>query len=230
MSELFIELLSEEIPSSLQKDAREKIKKNIEEGLLRKEIKFTLSKSYSTPKRLVFYITGISDKIEHKAKILKGPKVEAPQNAIDGFIKSNKLNKNDIYKKKIEKGEFYFANIKPEKIDVLDELKLIIPDVLQNYSWKKSMKWSDYDLSWGRPLRSIIALFNKKLIKFNFFHLRSDNFTFIETPKGEKIKKVNNFSSYLNVLKTDNIILDHINKNTFWQFLANIHNNNFNSF
>ena len=209
MSELFIELLSEEIPSTLQKDAREKIKRNFEEILIKKEIKFSSSKSYSTPKRLVLLIAGIPDKIKHKKKLLKGPKVEAPQVALDGFIKSNKIIKKDIFKKKIEKGEFYFANIEPEEIDVLEELKLIIPNVLQSYAWKKSMKWSDHDLSWGRPLRSIISLFNKKLIEFNFFHLKSGNFTFIDTLKGEKIKKISNFSSYLTALKSENIILDH---------------------
>jgi len=209
MSELFIELYSEEIPSTLQKDARERIKRSFEEILLKKEIKFTLSKSYSTPKRLVFLITGIPDKIKYQKKLLKGPKAEAPQVALDGFIKSNELVKSDIFKKKTGKGEFYFANIESKEINVLEELKLIIPNVLQNYTWKKSMKWSDYDLSWGRPLRSIITLFNNKLIEFNFFHLKSGNFTFIDTAKGEKIKKISNFSSYSATLKSENIILDH---------------------
>ena len=131
-----------------------------------------------------------------------------PQVALDGFIKSNNINKSDIYKKNIEKGEFYFANTKPKIINILEELKLIVPNVLQNYSWKKSMKWSTYNLNWGRPLKSIIALFNDKVIKFNFFHLQSDNFTFVDEIDEKKSKKVNSFMSYLNVLKSENIILD----------------------
>ena len=97
--------------------------------------------------------------------------------ALDGFIKSNNLNKSDIYKKNIEKGEFYFANTKPKVINVLEELQFIVPECASSYSWKKSMKWSVYDLNWGRPLKSIIALFNNKVINFNFFHLQSNNFT-----------------------------------------------------
>ena len=116
MAELFIELFSEEIPSKLQVDARQKIKQILDERLQKKEIKFNSSKSFSTPKRLVFVIDGISDQIEQKGKILKGPKVGAPQIALDGFIKSNNLYKSDIYKKNIEKGEFYFANTKPKVI------------------------------------------------------------------------------------------------------------------
>ena len=99
MAELFIELFSEEIPSKLQIDARQKIKQMFEERLQKKEIKFNSSQSFSTPKRLVFIIDGIPEKIEQKKKVLKGPKVGAPQIALDGFVKSNNLNKAEIYKK-----------------------------------------------------------------------------------------------------------------------------------
>ena len=164
MAELFIELFSEEIPAKLQIDARQKIKKMIDERLNKKEINFKSSKSFSTPQRLVFVIDDIPEKIEQKKRIIKGPKVESSQAALDGFIKSNNLIKLDIYKKKLEKGEFYFAETKPKTINILEVLQSIIPEVLQSYSWKKSMKWSDYDLNWGRPLKSIIALFDNKVI------------------------------------------------------------------
>ncbi len=208
MAELFIELFSEEIPAKLQIDARQKIKHMINERLNKKEIDFKSSRSFSTPKRLVFVIGKIPKKIEEKKKIIKGPKIDSPQVALDGFIKSNKLDKSDIYKKKLEKGEFYFAETKPKAIDVLKELEFIIPEVLQAYSWKKSMKWSVYDLNWARPLRSIIALFDNKIINFNFFHLQSGNLTLIDGIKEDKIKKINSFKSYLSILKSKNIILD----------------------
>ena len=208
MAELFIELFSEEIPSKLQINAREKIKQAIEEKLNKREIKFNSSRSFSTPQRLVFVIDGISEKIIQKQKVIKGPKTGAPQAAIDGFIKSNNLNKSDIYKKNIEKGEFYFAKTKLKVVNILEELKSIIPETLRDYSWKKSMKWSNHDLSWGRPLKSIIALLDNKVINFNFFHLQSTNLTSIDEADENKQKKVNNFKSYLSLLKSKNIILD----------------------
>ena len=208
MAELFIELFSEEIPSKLQINAREKIKQAIEEKLNKREIKFNSSRSFSTPQRLVFVIDGISEKIIQKQKVIKGPKTGAPQAAIDGFIKSNNLNKSDIYKKNIEKGEFYFAKTKLKVVNILEELKSIIPETLRDYSWKKSMKWSNHDLSWGRPLKSIIALLDNKVINFNFFHLQSTNLTSIDETDENKQKKVNNFKSYLSLLKSKNIILD----------------------
>ena len=234
MAELFIELLSEEIPAKLQIDARQKIKQMIDEKLQKKEINFKSSKTFSTPKRLVFFIEGIPEKIEQKKKIIKGPNVDAPQTALEGFVKSHNLSKLDIYKKNIEKGEFYFAEIKPKVIDILKELQSIIPEALQSYSWKKSMKWSVYDLSWGRPLKSIIALFNNKVINFNFFHLQSGDLTLIDGTDEDKIKKINSFKSYLSVLKSQNIILDQEKrKNIIVRKMDNICNarnlkNNFN--
>ena len=208
MAELFIELFSEEIPSRLQTDARQKIKQTINERLKKSEINFKLSNSFSTPKRLVFVINGIPEKIVQKKRIIKGPKVDAPELALEGFVKTHNLSKSVLYKKKTEKGEFYFAETKLKILDVSKELQLIIPEVFKSYSWKKSMKWSNYDLNWGRPLKSIIALFNKKIINFNFFHLQSSNFTLIDEKKEDKIKKINDFSSYLRVLKSQNIVLD----------------------
>ena len=208
MAELFIELFSEEIPSKLQINAREKIKLLLEEKLKSKNITFKSSKSFSTPKRLVFVIDGIPKKIEAKGRIIKGPKISAPATALEGFIKSNNLKKEDIYKNKIEKGEFYFANTKKKIVDISFEFEFLIPDTIKSFNWKKSMKWSNYDLNWGRPLRSIIALFDNKLVNFDFFHLKSGHLTYIEDTLGEKQKKVKNFASYLNILKTQSIVLD----------------------
>ena len=116
MAELFIELFSEEIPAKLQIDARQKIKHTFEERLKKKEINFKSSKSFSTPKRLVFVIDGIPEKVEEKKKVLKGPKVGAPEIAIDGFIKSNSLNREDIHKKILKKENFILLKLNLKKL------------------------------------------------------------------------------------------------------------------
>ena len=208
MADLFIELFSEEIPSKLQINARNKIIQMIIDSFKKKEINFKSSKSFSTPKRLVFFIEGIPEKIEEKKKLIKGPRIDAPNEALDGFVRSNNLIKSDVFKKKIDKGEFYFAETKPKVIDILEELQKIIPNILQEYSWKKSMKWSTFELNWGRPLKSILALFNNKIVNFNFFHLKSGDETFYEETNEDKLKKINNFKSYLKFLKSQNIVLD----------------------
>jgi len=208
MSEFFLELFSEEIPPKLQIDARENIKKIFIENFKKKNIQYKSFISFSTPRRLVFIADGIPEKIEQKEKVIKGPKIDAPSIALEGFLNSNGLSKSDVYVKDIEKGKFYFAKIKSKTINVFEELSSIVPNVLQSYPWKKAMKWSNYQLDWGRPLKSIVALFNNKLVSFNFYHLKSTDLIFKDEMMEEKQIKVKNFKSYLNQLKLNNIILD----------------------
>ena len=208
MSEFFLELFSEEIPPKLQIDARENIKKIFIENFKKKNIQYKSFISFSTPRRLVFIADGIPEKIEQKEKVIKGPKIDAPSIALEGFLNSNGLSKSDVYVKDIEKGKFYFAKIKSKTINVFEELSSIVPNVLQSYPWKKAMKWSNYQLDWGRPLKSIVALFNNKLVSFNFYHLKSTDLIFRDEMMEEKQIKVKNFKSYLNQLKLNNIILD----------------------
>ncbi len=208
MAELFIELFSEEIPGKLQSDFREKGKRILEEKLSKKNISFKSCKTFSTPTRLVFFAEGIPEKVEQKGKVIKGPKTESSELALTGFIKSNNLKKTDVYKKEIDKGEFYFAETPSQNIDVLTELKSIIPETFKSYSWKKSMKWSTYDLNWGRPLKSIVALFNSQIVEFKFFHLKSSNLISLDSVDDLKLKKIESFKSYLDVLKSQSIILD----------------------
>ena len=105
-----------------------------------------------------------------------------------------------IYLKKKEKGVFYFAKIKGKEISTEEELSKCIPKILNDISWKKSMRWSNYNLAWGRPLRSILAIFNNKKLKFKYEHLESVNFTVLEEQKIIQ-KKIKNFDEYQNFLK-----------------------------
>ena len=214
MAELFIELYSEDIPAKLQIDARQKIKSLIEERLKKKEINFKSSKSFSTPKRLVFVVDGIPEKVEQKKKIIKGPKTDSPQVAIEGFIRSNNLNKSDIYKKNTEKGEFYFYKKPSKKIKTVDILIEQVPIILGKLVWKKSMKWGEHNLYWGRPLKSILAIFDQNPLKFEFHHLKSSNYTYVDKDFEEKTKSFKNFNSYLSYFKNRNVIIDNnIRKN-----------------
>lgn len=209
MSNFFLELFSEEIPSGLQKNARNEILKLFSENFKKLDINFTLCKAYSTPKRLVIFFDGINKKIEQKATTIKGPKVGLPKAALEGFIKSNNIERKNIIEKSTEKGLFFFAKISPKTTYVKQELTKIIPDILTKYSWKKSMKWGNHDLLWGRPLKSILALFNNEIIKFKFYHLQSSNLTFSDEIMEQDQKEIKNFKSYLKFLKKKNIILDH---------------------
>jgi len=108
MSEFFLELFSEEIPANLQINSRTVLLNSFEKLFEEKQISFKKSKSYSTPNRLIISFEGLDRKITQKAEEIKGPNVNAPEKAIEGFLRSNQINQKELFKKKIEKGEFYF--------------------------------------------------------------------------------------------------------------------------
>jgi glycyl-tRNA synthetase beta chain len=196
MSEFFLELFSEEIPSSLQKNLRENLLESFNKLFNEKFISFKKSSSYSTPNRLIIVFEGLQKQIVLKSEEIKGPNISAPEIALEGFMRSNNISKNDLFKKKTDKGEFYFFKTKSKKLNTHDLLEEFVPLVLQKIQWKKSMKWGEFDLSWGRPLKSILAVFGKKKLTFDFHHLTSSNLSFIDKEFEEKKKIFTDFKSY----------------------------------
>ena len=112
--------------------------------------------------------------------------------------------------------DFFLKNmkgVKPFKKDasIFDAKDLLVKELLNIISslrWKKSMRWSNNDLHWGRPLRSIMAIYNGKILKFSYGHLNSKDFTTIEENSIEKYKKINSFKEYDKFLSDSNIVLD----------------------
>ena len=189
MSELFVELFSEEITARLQINARNELKKNIKNFFIDNQIKFNENFNvYSTPNRLVLHVDKIPNEIKLSSEEIKGPNVNAPEKALEGFIRSNNTILEKIFKKNTEKGEFYFFKKESRKIKVSDLLEKNLSEILAKIAWNKSMKWANYDLYWGRPLKSILAIFNKKPLNFDFNHINSSNKTFIDKSLEEGVK------------------------------------------
>ena len=208
MSEFFLELFSEEIPSSLQKNLRRDLLDNFNKLFSEKSISFKKSSSYSTPNRAVVVFEGLQKKVVLKPEEIKGPNINAPEIALEGFVRSNNISKKDLLKKKTDKGEFYFFKTKSKKLNTHDLLEESAPLILQKIQWKKSMRWGEFDLNWGRPLKSILAIFDKKKLTFNFHHLASSNLTFIDKEFEEKKKIFYDFKSYEVFFKKEGVILD----------------------
>ena len=208
MSEFFLELFSEEIPAGLQKNLREKILDDFKSLFDEKSIKSKKNFSLSCPNRVAIVFEGLDKSIQIKAEEIRGPKVDAPEQALEGFIRSNKIERKDLYKKKTEKGEFYFYKIKSKSLKTHDLLIDFIPKILGNYQWRKSMKWGEFDLNWGRPLKSILSVFDKKIISFNFHHLISSNTTYLDKDIEEKKKVFDNFKSYEKFFEKQGIFVD----------------------
>ena len=208
MSEFFLELFSEEIPANLQKNTRKVLLQNFKDFFQKENISFNKCQSFSTPNRLLILFNGVKKELVQKTEDIRGPNVRAPEKALEGFLRSNKIEEKEIFKKKTDKGEFYFYKKPEKKIRTIDLLKENVPKILDKISWKKSMKWGDFDLNWARPLKSILAIFDNQTLEFNYYHLKSCNLTYLDKEFEEKKKIFKNFKSYKNYFKKSGIIID----------------------
>ena len=219
MSEFFLELFSEESPVSLQKNLREELLDKINKVFDEKSIKSKKKFSLSTPNRLIVVFQGLDKEVEIKSEEIKGPSISSAPQSLEGFLKSKRINKNDLFKRKTEKGEFYFFKTKKKKLKTYDLLSKNLPKIISDFKWKKSMKWGNFELNWGRPLKSILCVFDQKVVNFELHHLKSSNSTFIDKDFEEKKKFFNNFNSYKKYFQKKGTILDQekrknlINKN-----------------
>ena len=215
MSDFFIELFSEEIPAGLQSNSRNILLENFQNLFEEKKILFKKSSSFSTPNRLIILFEGLSKEIIQKAEEIKGPNVKAPEKAIEGFLRSNQIEKKDLLKKTLEKGEFYFFKKASSKINTIDLLQEYTPIILDKLQWKKSMIWGNYNLKWARPLKSILAVFDNKSLDFKFHHLISSNTTFTDKEFEDKKKIFKTFKSYKDFFNQSGIIIDHVLRKEF---------------
>ena len=208
MSEFFLELFSEEIPSNLQKKLRDDLLENFQKSFNEKSIQFKNSFCKSTPNRAVIVFEGLKKETIIKSEEIKGPNIKAPEKATEGFLRSNNITKKDLIIKKTDKGDFYFFKKKQQKIKTQNILKDLILENLNRIQWKKSMRWGYGELNWGRPLKSILAIYDKKKVDFKFHHIPSNNFTFLDAQFEEKTKIVKDYKDYQSSLKKIEKIVD----------------------
>ena len=208
MSHFLLELYSEEIPHGLQIDTRQNIEVLFNKKLTEYNIAFKKFSVFSTPTRLCVSIEGLPSTLSVPSKEIKGPKVGSPEQALAGFLKSNQSEQKNVFEKTIDKGNFYFVKTKKETLDLQKLFATTVPEILQSLSWKKSMRWANHSLVWGRPLKSILSLFDNHTVNFNFHHLSSSNKVYVGSVQEEKQVSIKSVGQYFQILKDKNIILD----------------------
>ena len=208
MAELLLELYSEEIPPLLQIEARNQLKQLTENSFKEKNIPYKEVFTYSSPTRLSLKVKDIPEKIKIAAKEIRGPNVNSSEQIIEGFIKAKNITLKDLFKKKTEKGFFYFTKTEQETLMVEELLLIILPKTLAAINWKKSMKWSNHNMIWGRPLRAIFVIFNHKKLPIKFGHLDASDNIVVEQNLEFKSRKILDFKEYQYFLRSNNIILD----------------------
>jgi glycyl-tRNA synthetase beta chain len=165
MAELFLELLSEEIPARMQTRASEDFKRLICDGLKAAGLAFGDAKAFATPRRIALVVDGLPATRADVSEEKRGPRVGAPDQAVQGFLKGAGLASLDQAEKRdTGKGEFWFAIITRKGGPTADALPGIIDAAMKALPWPKSMKWGSGTMQWVRPLQGIVALFDGKVL------------------------------------------------------------------
>ena len=215
MSEYILELYSEEVPPSLQVSAKSQLEEYLSKELTSAGVKFKKLQLFSTPTRLTVFITGLSKKIKIPELEIRGPKEGVENTIVENFAKSKNVNIQNLYKKKLDKGTFFFTKIQGREIETKEELIVQIPKILNKISWKRSMKWSEHELNWGRPLISIMSIYDSKPLKFKFYHLETVNFTYLEKDDELKKRVIKDSNDYFKYLFDNKIIIDNNKREKF---------------
>ncbi|HPG88690.1 MAG TPA: glycine--tRNA ligase subunit beta, partial [Hyphomicrobium sp.] len=210
MSELLLELFSEEIPARMQVKAADDLRRLVVDGLKARGLETGEARSFSTPRRLALTIAGVPAKSPAISEEKKGPRVGAPDQAVVGFLKSAglaQLSDAEIVKDD-KKGDYYVAKIEKPGRAAPEIIAETIIDVMHKFPWPKSMRWGSDPFQWVRPLQSILCILGGKIVPFEVAGIASGNETRGHRFLGPENFKVKDFADYQDKLKEHHVILD----------------------
>jgi glycyl-tRNA synthetase beta chain len=177
MPELLLELFSEEIPASMQAKAADNLKSIVTNALVEAGLTYEGAQAHATPRRLVLSVEGLNAKAADTREERKGPRTDAPQQAIDGFLKSTGMALDQLTVQDDKKGKFYIALIQKPGRAATDVIADVVPQMIRNFPWPKSMRWGSGNLKWVRPLQSILCCFDGEVVRFDVDGIQSGNTT-----------------------------------------------------
>jgi glycyl-tRNA synthetase beta chain len=215
MAELLLELLSEEIPARMQARAADDLKRLVNDGLKAAGLEFKDARAFATPRRLALVVDGLPAARADVSEERRGPRVGAPEQAVQGFLKATGLSSLDQAEKRdTGKGEFWFAVIAKKGGPTAEALPGIIDAAMKALPWPKSMKWGSGTTTWVRPLQSIVALFDGKVLVGEVAPGGAmAPIRFGDTTRGHRflskgIIKVTDFADYTAKLRAAHVVLD----------------------
>jgi glycyl-tRNA synthetase beta chain len=210
MSELLLELFSEEIPARLQSRAADDLKRLVVEGLKARGLATGEARAFATPRRLALVIENVPAMSPGVSEEKKGPRVGAPEQAVSGFLKSAGLRALDeaTIVKDEKKGDYYVARIDKPGRPAAAIIAEAVTETIAKFPWPKTMRWGSGDLRWIRPLRSIVCLYDGKVVPFEIDGLKSGQETRGHRFHGNAPFTVRNFADYSRGLKERKVLLD----------------------
>lgn len=181
MPDLLLELFSEEIPARMQGKAAADLKRLVTDGLVDAGLTYTSAGTFATPRRLVLTVEGLTDASPTTTEERRGPKVGAPDKALDGFLRGAGVTRDALEEREDKKGTFYYASVTTEGREAAAIIADLIPQVIRNFPWPKSMHWGEGSLRWVRPLHSILCILTREdgaeVVPFDVDGIASGNTT-----------------------------------------------------
>ena len=168
MPDLLLEVLSEEIPARMQAGGAQELEKQVCSRLKEARLTFRKPERFATPRRLALLVHGLPAVQPDITVERKGPRVDAPEKAIQGFLKSTGLTLDDCEQRETPKGPVWFAVSHEKGRPTGNLLTDLLPEALAAVSWPKSMRWDESGVRWVRPIRSILCLLDDAVIPFRF--------------------------------------------------------------
>jgi glycyl-tRNA synthetase beta chain len=208
MAELLLELFSEEIPARMQARASADLSKLVTDGFKAADLAFETVETLVTPRRLTLIIGGLPEKQPDLREERRGPRADAPEKAINGFLAGNGVTLDQCEKREMPKGTFLFAIVEQKGRAASEVIKEIVEDAMAKLPWPKSMRWADQKVRWVRQLESILCLFNGKVIPVSFGPVTAGDVTRGHRFLAPATFSVANASEYKEKLRTAMVMLD----------------------
>jgi len=210
MSELLLELLSEEIPARMQGRASDDLCKLVVAALKAEGLALGEAKGFATPRRLTLHIQDVADHSPAVSEERKGPRVDAPEKAIAGFLRGAGLERIEDAEivRDAKKGDFYVARRERPGRPAAVIIAEVIPTVMAKFPWPKSMRWGDGTFQWVRPLKSILCLLDGKVVDFEVAGVASGAVTQGHRFHGSGDITVSDFAGYKIELEKNKVLLD----------------------
>lgn len=166
-SEFLLELFSEEIPARMQAKAADDLKRLVTDKLKGAGLKFDQADAYVTPCRLCLHIAGLDAEQPDIREERRGPRADAPERAIEGFLRGAGVTQKQVEIREEKKGTFLYAVIERKGRKTSDVLADSLPEIIKNFPWPKSQRWGDKSLRWVRPLHYILCLMDGEIVRFD---------------------------------------------------------------
>ncbi|UYP69423.1 glycine--tRNA ligase subunit beta [Thalassobacter stenotrophicus] len=212
MPDLLLELFSEEIPARMQARAAADLQKRVTDGLVEAGLTYSGAVAHVTPRRLVLSVNGLTAESPNTREERKGPRVDAPEKALEGFLRSTGLAKDQLEARDDKKGQVWFAVIEKPGRPAAEIIAELVPDVVRNFPWPKSMRWGTGSLRWVRPLHTILCILTDEagaeVVPFSV-----DTITSGDTTRGHRFMapdafSVTSFEDYAAKLKRAHVVLE----------------------